>query len=38
MKRSRFSEIQIVSILKEAESGVSVVDLCRKHSMIDATF
>ncbi len=38
MKRSRFSETQIVSILKEAERGISVVDLCRKHSMSDATF
>jgi len=38
MKRSRFSETQIVSILKEAESGLTVVDLCRKHGMSDATF
>ena len=38
MKRSRFSETQIVSILKEAESGISVVDLCRKHGMSDASF
>lgn len=38
MKRSRFSEIQIVSILKEAEKGISVVDLCRKYGMSDAAF
>ncbi len=38
MKRSRFSETQIVSILKEAEKGMSVVDLCRKYGMSDATF
>jgi len=38
MKRSRFSETQIVTILKEAERGISVVDLCRKHGMSDATF
>ncbi len=38
MKRSRFSETQIVSILKEAERGMSVVDLCRKHGMSDAAF
>lgn len=38
MKKSRYSESQIMSILKEAESGVSVSDLCRKHGMSDATF
>ncbi|MER9475784.1 transposase, partial [Mesorhizobium sp. M0520] len=30
MKRSRFSEDQIIGILKEHEAGVSVADLCRK--------
>ncbi len=38
MKKSRFSEEQIVGFLKEAESGVAVKDLCRKHGFSDATF
>lgn len=38
MKKSRFSDSQIMAILKEAESGVKVPDLCRKHGMSDATF
>jgi putative transposase len=37
MKRSRFSEEQIIGILKEHESGVSVADLCRKHGVSDAS-
>jgi putative transposase len=37
MKRSRFSEEQIISILKEHEAGVSVADLCRKHGVSDAS-
>jgi putative transposase len=37
MKRSRFTEDQIISILKEYEAGVSVADLCRKHGVSDAT-
>lgn len=36
MKRSRFSEEQIISILKEHESGVPVAELCRKHGVSDA--
>ena len=36
MKRSRFSEEQIIGILKEHETGVSVADLCRKHGVSDA--
>ena len=36
--RKRHSEEQIVSILKEAEDGVSTVELCRKHGVSDATF
>lgn len=37
MKRSRFSEEQIVGILKEHEAGVSAADLCRKHGVSDAS-
>ena len=37
MKRSRFSENQIISILKEHEAGISVSDMCRKHGVSDAT-
>jgi putative transposase len=38
MKKSRFSEQKIVSILKQAEDGMSVQDLCRKHGISNATF
>ncbi|GLS87573.1 hypothetical protein GCM10010873_25470 [Cypionkella aquatica] len=37
MKRSRFTEDQIIGILKEHEAGISVADLCRKHGVSDAT-
>ena len=37
MKRSRFSEEQIIGILKEHEAGISVADLCRKHGVSDAS-
>lgn len=37
MKR-RFSDEQIISILKEAEAGLPVKELCRKHNISDATF
>ncbi len=37
MKRRRFTEGQIIGILKEHEAGVSVADVCRKHGVSDAT-
>jgi putative transposase len=37
MKRSRFTEEQIIGILKEHEAGISVSDLCRKHGVSDAS-
>jgi len=38
MKRSRFTGTQIVSILKEADAGMKVKEVCRKHGISDATF
>ena len=38
MKRSRFSEEQIIGILKEHQAGLGAKELCRKHSVSDATF
>jgi putative transposase len=38
MKTSRFTETQILGILKQAESGLSVPELCRQHGMSDASF
>jgi putative transposase len=37
MKRTRFTENQILLILKELESGISVIDLSRKHGVSNAT-
>src|SRR5262250_515517 len=38
MKRSRYTEEQIIGILKEQEAGTPVAELCRKHGMSDAKF
>ena len=38
MKRTQFSENQIIKILKEAEAGVSVTDLCRTHGFSKSSF
>jgi putative transposase len=38
MKRSRFSEEQIIGILKEQEAGIATADVCRKHGISSATF
>jgi putative transposase len=38
MKRARFSEEQIIGVLKEHELGVKTADVCRKHGISEATF
>jgi putative transposase len=38
MARKRFGEEQIIGILKEAEAGAKVLDICRKYGISDATF
>lgn len=38
MKKSRFTQEQIIGILKEHHAGLSAADLCRKHGISDATF
>ena len=38
MKTSKFSETQIVSILKQQDAGLKVADICREHGISNATF
>jgi len=38
MKKSRFTDSQILSVLKQAENGVPVPELCREHGMSSANF
>ncbi len=38
MKKSRFTDAQILAILKQGEDGVPVADLCRKHGISNATY
>lgn len=38
MKRSKFTEEQIISILREQDAGAKTAELCRKHGMSEATF
>ncbi len=38
MKKSRFSEEQIIGILKEQQAGLPVAEICRRHGISDVTF
>jgi putative transposase len=38
MRKSRFTEEQIIGMLKEHQAGMPVADLCRKHGVGDTTF
>ena len=38
MKKTRFTENQIIGILKQGEAGVKVKDICREHGISDATY
>jgi len=38
LKKSRFTESQIVTVLKEGESGIAVAEICRKHGVSAVTY
>ncbi len=38
MKKARFTETQIIGILKEADAGIPVKEICRTHGISDATY
>lgn len=38
MKKTKFTEEQIIAILKEQENGLKVAEICRKHGIVDQTF
>ena len=38
MKKSNFAETLIIAILKEADAGIQVKEICRKHGISDATY
>jgi len=38
MRRSRFSDEQIIAVLKEQEAGMATADVCRRHGISSATF
>ena len=38
MRKSRFSDEQIIAMIREHESGVKTADICRKYGLSDATF
>ena len=38
MKKSRFTENQIIGVLKEHQAGIPTAELCRKHGITEATF